>query len=214
MSDKGLLITLEGIEGAGKSTLLGFAGELLRRAGRAVVQTREPGGTATGERIRALLLDRASVDLSDEAELLLIFAARAQHLAEVIRPALNAGQIVLCDRFIDASYAYQGGGRGLAAERIRQLEDWTLGGLAPDLTLLFDLEVATGLARASGRRLFGNTEADRFEQQERAFFERARAAYLDRAAQAPERFRQIDAAAPLPRVKQRLAAILGAAGLC
>ena len=209
MSDKGLLITLEGIEGAGKSTLLGFAGELLRRAGRAVVQTREPGGTATGERIRALLLDRASVDLSDEAELLLIFAARAQHLAEVIRPALNAGEIVLCDRFIDASYAYQGGGRGLAAERIRQLEDWTLGGLAPDLTLLFDLEVATGLARAGGRG-----EADRFERQGRAFFERARAAYLDRAAEAPERFRRIDAAAPLPRVKQRLAAILGAAGLC
>lgn len=209
MSDKGLLITLEGIEGAGKSTLLDFAGELLRRAGRAVVQTREPGGTATGERIRALLLDRASVDLSDEAELLLIFAARAQHLAEVIRPALNAGQIVLCDRFIDASYAYQGGGRGLAAERIRQLEDWTLGGLVPDLTLLFDLEVATGLARAGGRG-----EADRFEQQGRAFFERARAAYLCRAAQAPERFRQIDAAEPLPRVKQRLAAILRAAGLC
>ena len=209
MSDKGLLITLEGIEGAGKSTLLDFAGELLRRAGRAVVLTREPGGTATGERIRALLLDRASVDLSDEAELLLIFAARAQHLAEVIRPALSAGEIVLCDRFIDASYAYQGGGRGLAAERIRQLEDWTLGGLAPDLTLLFDLEVATGLARAGGRG-----EADRFERQGRAFFERARAAYLDRAAQAPERFRQIDAAAPLPRVKQRLAAILGAAGLC
>lgn len=209
MSDKGLLITLEGIEGAGKSTLLDFAGELLRRAGRAVVLTREPGGTATGERIRALLLDRASVDLSDEAELLLIFAARAQHLAEVIRPALSAGEIVLCDRFIDASYAYQGGGRGLAAERIRQLEDWTLGGLAPDLTLLFDLEVATGLARAGGRG-----EADRFERQGRAFFERARAAYLDRAAQAPERFRQIDAAEPLPRVKQRLAAILGAAGLC
>ena len=209
MSDKGLLITLEGIEGAGKSTLLDFAGALLRRAGRAVVQTREPGGTATGERIRALLLDRASVDLSDEAELLLIFAARAQHLAEVIRPALNAGQIVLCDRFIDASYAYQGGGRGLAAERIRQLEDWTLGGLVPDLTLLFDLEVATGLARAGGRG-----EADRFEQQGRAFFERARAAYLCRAAQAPERFRQIDAAEPLPRVKQRLAAILRAAGLC
>ena len=209
MSEKGLFITLEGIEGAGKSTLLEFAGELLRRAGRAVVLTREPGGTATGERIRALLLDRASVDLSDAAELLLIFAARAQHLAEVIRPALNAGEIVLCDRFIDASYAYQGGGRGLAAERIRQLEDWTLGGLAPDLTLLFDLEVATGLARAGGRG-----EADRFERQGRAFFERARAAYLDRAAQAPERFRQIDAAAPLPRVKQRLAAILGAAGLC
>ena len=209
MSDKGLFITLEGIEGAGKSTLLDFAGELLRRAGRAVVLTREPGGTATGERIRALLLDRASVDLNDEAELLLIFAARAQHLAEVIRPALNAGRIVLCDRFIDASYAYQGGGRGLAAERIRQLEDWTLGGLTPDLTLLFDLEVATGLARAGGRG-----EADRFEQQGRAFFERARAAYLCRAAQAPERFRRIDAAEPLPRVKQRLAAILGAAGLC
>ena len=209
MSEKGLLITLEGIEGAGKSTLLNFAGDLLKRAGRAVVQTREPGGTATGERIRALLLDRASVDLSDEAELLLIFAARAQHLAEVIRPALSAGRIVLCDRFIDASYAYQGGGRGFMAERIQQLEDWTLDGLTPDLTLLFDLEVATGLARAGGRG-----EADRFEQQGRAFFERARAAYLCRAAQAPERFRRIDAAEPLPRVKQRLADILGAAGLC
>lgn len=214
MSDKGLLITLEGIEGAGKSTLLNFAGDLLRRAGREVVLTREPGGTGTGERIRAILLDRANIDLSDDAELLLIFAARAQHIAEVIRPALSAGRIVLCDRFTDASYAYQGGGRGIAAQRIRQLEEWALGGLAPDLTLLFDLEVETGLARALGRRLFGNTEADRFERQGRGFFARIRHAYLRRAEQAPERFRRIDAARPLSQVKQQLAAILDAEGLC
>ena len=124
MSDKGLFITLEGIEGAGKSTLLDFAGDLLAQAGREVLLTREPGGTRTGERIRAILLDRANIDLSDDTELLLIFAARAQHLAEVIRPALSAGKTVLCDRFIDASYAYQGGGRGIHDTRIRQLEDW------------------------------------------------------------------------------------------
>ena len=209
MSDKGLFITLEGIEGAGKSTLLDFTGDLLAQAGREVLLTREPGGTRTGERIRAILLDRANIDLSDDTELLLIFAARAQHLAEVIRPALSAGKTVLCDRFIDASYAYQGGGRGIHDTRIRQLEDWLGAGLTPDLTLLLDLAVETGLARA-GRR----GEADRFERQERDFFERARAAYLRRARQAPERFRLIDAAQSPARVRQQLTAILGREGLC
>ena len=209
MSDKGLFITLEGIEGAGKSTLLDFTGDLLTRAGREVLLTREPGGTRTGERIRAILLDRANIDLSDDTELLLIFAARAQHLAEVIRPALSAGKTVLCDRFIDASYAYQGGGRGIHDTRIRQLEDWLGAGLTPDLTLLLDLAVETGLARA-GRR----GEADRFERQEHDFFERARAAYLRRARQAPERFRLIDAAQSPARVRQQLTAILGREGLC
>ncbi len=209
MSDKGLFITLEGIEGAGKSTLLDFTGDLLTRAGREVLLTREPGGTRTGERIRAILLDRANIDLSDDTELLLIFAARAQHIAEVIRPALSAGKTVLCDRFIDASYAYQGGGRGIRDTRIRQLEDWLGAGLTPDLTLLLDLAVETGLARA-GRR----GEADRFERQEHDFFERARAAYLRRARQAPERFRLIDAAQSPARVRQQLTAILGREGLC
>ena len=209
MSDKGLFITLEGIEGAGKSTLLDFAGDLLLRAGREVLLTREPGGTKTGERIRAILLDRANIDLSDDTELLLIFAARAQHIAEVIRPALSAGKTVLCDRFTDASYAYQGGGRGIHDTRIRQLEDWLGAGLTPDLTLLLDLAVETGLARA-GRR----GEADRFERQERDFFERARAAYLRRVRQAPKRFRLIDAAQSPARVRQQLTAILGREGLC
>ena len=209
MSDKGLFITLEGIEGAGKSTLLDFTGDLLMQAGREVLLTREPGGTRTGERIRAILLDRANIDLSDDTELLLIFAARAQHIAEVIRPALSAGKTVLCDRFIDASYAYQGGGRGIHDTRIRQLEDWLGAGLTPDLTLLLDLAVETGLARA-GRR----GEADRFERQERDFFERARAAYLRRARRAPERFRLIDAAQSPARVRQQLTAILGREGLC
>lgn len=205
----GKFITLEGIEGAGKSTMLNFISEQLQQAGNEVVVTREPGGTRVGEKLREILLDNSNTRLSDDAELLIIFAARAQHLQQVIRPALNAGQYVLCDRFTDASYAYQGGGRNMSTERIRQLEDWVQQGLEPDLTILFDLDVATGLRRAGKRG-----EADRFEQEHVDFFERIRQCYIDRASAEPERFRVIDAASTVDNVKQQILEVLKDKQLC
>lgn len=192
----GEFITLEGIEGAGKTTQLAFMRDYLQRAGFRVVATREPGGTRLGEEIRSLLLSHRHDGMSLAAETLLMFAARAEHLHRVIRPALAQGCWVLCDRFTDATYAYQGGGRGLPLERIAALEDWVQNGLQPDGTLLFDLPVAVGLARAGKR-----SAADRFEQEDQAFFERARATYLQRAAQHPERYRVIDAHRPLEIVR-------------
>ncbi|MEQ8290033.1 MAG: dTMP kinase [Gammaproteobacteria bacterium] len=205
----GKFITLEGIEGAGKSTMLNFISEQLQQAGNEVVVTREPGGTRVGEKLREILLDNSNTRLSDDAELLIIFAARAQHLQQVIRPALNAGQYVLCDRFTDASYAYQGGGRNMSTERIRQLEDWVQQGLEPDLTILFDLDVATGLRRAGKRG-----DADRFEQEHVDFFERIRQCYIDRASAEPERFRVIDAASTVDNVKQQILEVLKDKQLC
>ncbi len=205
----GKFITLEGIEGAGKSTMLNFISEQLQQAGNEVVVTREPGGTRVGEKLREILLDNSNTQLSDDAELLIIFAARAQHLQQVIRPALNAGQYVLCDRFTDASYAYQGGGRNMSTERIRQLEDWAQQGLKPDLTILFDLDVATGLRRAGKRG-----DADRFEQEHVDFFERIRQCYIDRASVEPERFRVIDAASTVDNVKQQILEVLKDKQLC
>lgn len=205
----GKFITLEGIEGAGKSTMLNFISEQLQQAGNEVVVTREPGGTRVGEKLREILLDNSNTRLSDDAELLIIFAARAQHLQQVIRPALNAGQYVLCDRFTDASYAYQGGGRNMSTERIRQLEDWVQQGLKPDLTILFDLDVATGLRRAGKRG-----DADRFEQEHVDFFERIRQCYIDRASAEPERFRVIDAASTVDNVKQQILEVLKDKQLC
>ncbi|MEQ8428377.1 MAG: dTMP kinase [Gammaproteobacteria bacterium] len=205
----GKFITLEGIEGAGKSTMLNFISEQLQQAGNEVVVTREPGGTRVGEKLREILLDNSNTQLSDDAELLIIFAARAQHLQQVIRPALNAGQYVLCDRFTDASYAYQGGGRNMSTERIRQLEDWAQQGLKPDLTILFDLDVATGLRRAGKRG-----DADRFEQEHVDFFERIRQCYIDRASAEPERFRVIDAASTVDNVKQQILEVLKDKQLC
>ncbi|MEQ8937329.1 MAG: dTMP kinase [Gammaproteobacteria bacterium] len=205
----GKFITLEGIEGAGKSTMLNFISEQLQQAGNEVVVTREPGGTRVGEKLQEILLDNSNTRLSDDAELLIIFAARAQHLQQVIRPALNAGQYVLCDRFTDASYAYQGGGRNMSTERIRQLEDWVQQGLEPDLTILFDLDVATGLRRAGKRG-----DADRFEQEHVDFFERIRQCYIDRASAEPERFRVIDAASTVDNVKQQILEVLKDKQLC
>jgi dTMP kinase len=202
-SNKGLFITLEGVEGAGKSTLMPYVAEILSKAGNEVIQTREPGGTKTGEQIRNILLDSKNVRLTDDTELLLMFAARAQHIHEVINPALATGKIVLCDRFTDASYAYQGGGRGIDSSRIQILEDWVQQGLKPNLTLLFDLDVETGLRRAGKR-----SEADRFEQEEASFFERIRSCYLDRAKNEPERFRIIDSSQSFDNVKQQIRAIL------
>ena len=193
----GRLISLEGGEGAGKSTLLAGLREHCQRNGMDVLYTREPGGTPVGEAIRALVLDPAHRDIAAETELLLMFAARAQLVREVLRPALEAGRWVLCDRFTDASYAYQGGGRGIDAARIAELERIATTGLKPDLTLLLDLPVAHGRARASQRG-----GADRIESEQDDFFERIRATYRARAQAESRRFRVIDAAQPSERVLQ------------
>ncbi len=202
-----LFITLEGVDGAGKSTLMDFIAMLFANAGREVVKTREPGGTQTGEQIRAMLLDRDNINLRHNTELLLLFAARMQHIEEVIKPALALGKVVLCDRFTDASYAYQGGGRGLAPTRVQTLETWVQQGLQPDLTLLFDLEVKVALQR-TGAGLFSEVEADRFEQEKIDFFERIRACYLERAENEPERFRMIDATQAVADVQQNVQKIV------
>ncbi|MBB3226840.1 dTMP kinase [Luteibacter sp. Sphag1AF] len=185
---RGRLITLEGGEGAGKSTLLAGLREHLRAHGVEPVMTREPGGTPVGEAIRAIVLDAAQTHLFAEAELLLMFASRAQLVREVIEPALAAGHWVLCDRFTDASYAYQGGGRGQPVQRIADLEQWAVAGVVPDVTLLLDLPVSDGRARAAGRG-----EADRIEVEGDSFFERIRETYRARAHADPARFRLLDA---------------------
>lgn len=187
-ANRGRFISLEGGEGAGKSTLLAGLRADIDARGIDLLQTREPGGTLLGEAVRTLVLDPAQPAITAEAELLLMFASRAQLVREVIAPALAAGRWVLCDRFVDASYAYQGGGRGQPVERIAELERWACAGLTPDLTLLLDLPVVAGRARAAGRGA-----ADRIEVEEDGFFERARAAYRARAAAEPQRFRIIDA---------------------
>lgn len=194
---KGMFITVEGIEGVGKSTNMEFIHRQLQAAGRDVLVTREPGGTPLAEAIRALLLDPHYTGMDTLCELQLVFAARAEHLAKVIRPALDAGQWVLCDRFTDATYAYQGGGRGVDTAIIARLEDLVQGGFRPDLTLLLDVPVATGLARASQRGAL-----DRFEQEQAAFFERVRQSYLELARHHPGRYRVIDASQPLEAVQQ------------
>ena len=199
----GLFITLEGPEGAGKSTNREYLAGRLRAEGIDVVLTREPGGTPLAESIRDLLLAPSDESMHADTELLLVFAARAQHLAQVIRPALARGDVVLCDRFTDATYAYQGGGRGLSQERIAVLEAFVQGQLRPDLTLVFDLPVEIGLARACARG-----QLDRFEQEGRAFFEAVRSTYLNRARAAPGRYRLVDAALPLAEVQQSLDALL------
>lgn len=198
-----LFITLEGVEGAGKSSLMDYISELFTRAGHEVIQTREPGGTKTGEQIREILLDSNNIGLDSSTELLLMFAARMQHLEEVIKPAMASGHIVICDRFTDASYAYQGGGRGIEESRIQTLEDWVQLGLKPDLTLLFDLDVEVGLRRAGKR-----SQADRFEQEDILFFERIRSCYLERANKEPTRFRIIDSGESLENVKQQIQKVL------
>ena len=185
---RGKFISLEGGEGAGKSTLLAELHACIEQHGIALVQTREPGGTGVGEAVRTIVLDPAQRELAAETELLLMFASRAQLVREVIEPALHAGHWVLCDRFADASYAYQGGGRGQPESRIAALEDWACAGVKPDLTLLLDLPVATGRARAAGRG-----DADRIEVEADSFFERVRTTYRQRAAAEPDRFRMLDA---------------------
>lgn len=200
----GKLITLEGGEGAGKSTLLDALRARLAERGLDVVVTREPGGTPLGEAVRALVLDPARGELCAESELLLMFAARAQHVREVIEPALAAGRWVLSDRYTDASYAYQGGGRGQPLVRIAALEAWAAP-VKPGLTLLLDLPVADGLARAGARG-----EVDRIEREAADFFERVRAAYRARAAAEPERFRIIDSGQPVEVVRAAACAAVDA----
>ena len=200
---RGLFITLEGGEGAGKSTQLAYVRSRIEAAGIPLQMTREPGGTPLAEQIRELLLDHRQTAMASDTELLLMFAARAQHLAERIKPALASGEWVLCDRFTDATYAYQGGGRGIDTARIAVLEDWVQEGLRPDLTLLLDLPVEVGMARAGQRG-----ELDRFEREQQDFFQRVRSAYLARAEREPERFRIIDASQDIAGVQAQLDAVL------
>jgi dTMP kinase len=196
---RGRFITFEGGEGAGKSSNLQLTAEFLRQRDIEVVVTREPGGTPLAEEIRNLLLAPREEVMQADTELLLMFAGRMQHVGSLIEPALQRGAWVLSDRFVDASYAYQGGGRGLSMARIAALEQLLLENLKPDLTLLFDVPVEVGLARA-GRR----GELDRIEQEDLAFFQRIRDTYLARAAAEPERFQVLDAGAALPQVQQQL----------
>lgn len=196
---RGRFITLEGIEGTGKSTHAAYLATLLEKRGVRCLLTREPGGTPAGEAIRTLLLQREQGAMSGMTEVLLVFAARAQHLAAVIRPSLDAGLTVICDRFTDASYAYQGGGRGVAEADIAALENLVQSGLRPDLTLLFDAPVSTGLARARARG-----SSDRFETEQDAFFSRVRKTYLERAAAAPDRIRVLDATRSLEAIRSEL----------
>ena len=200
---KGLFITLEGIEGAGKSTVVDFIEDFLTKEGHDVIKTREPGGTVIGEQIREILLKNENYTLTYDTELLLVFSARAQHIQEVILPALSSGKIILCDRFTDASYAYQGGGRGIDASRINLLEKWVQGDLRPNLTLLFDLDVSIGMQRTKKR-----SDADRFEREEINFFEKIRNTYLERAKKEPQRFRIINSASSLENVKEQIVTIL------
>jgi dTMP kinase len=196
---RGLFITLEGPEGAGKTTNRAYLAEQLQAQGFNVVLTREPGGTALAEEIRNILLAPHAEAMAVDTELLLMFAARAQHLAQIILPALAEGKIVICDRFTDATYAYQGGGRGLDCSRIALLEQFVQGDLRPDITLLFDLPVADGMARAVARG-----KLDRFEQEQHDFFEAVRQSYLQRASDDPERFRLVNAQQALPDVQNSL----------
>ena len=198
----GRLITLEGGEGAGKSTALSFLAERLAATGAELVCVREPGGTAIGEAIRAILLDPDNPELFAETELLLMFAARSQLVRETILPALSRGAVVLSDRFTDASFAYQGGGRGIDMGRIAELERWVTG-IKPDLTFLLDLPVQQGLERVRGRG-----PSDRIEHEAEEFFERMRATYLQRAASEPARWRVVDASQPIDGVLGALDAAL------
>jgi dTMP kinase len=200
MTAPGKFITLEGVDGAGKSTHLGFVADWLRRQGREVIVTREPGGTPLGETLRELLLHR---DMDADTELLLMFAARQAHLVELILPSLARGAWVVSDRFTDASYAYQCGGRGIAAERIAALEAWVQHGFQPDLTLLFDVPSEVAEARRTAAR-----EADRFEREADSFFSRVRNAYLDRVHAEPARIRVLDARQTIEALQAEIGQLL------
>jgi dTMP kinase len=198
----GLFITVEGIDGAGKSTHLEWLREYFTRRGRFVVTTREPGGTPLGEALRGLLLN-SDCSINAETEALLMFAARREHLDRVILPALATGHVVLCDRFTDATFAYQGWGRGVSLERLKVLEEWVQGALRPDLTLYFDVPVHIGR-----ERLRRGQPLDRFEREHGDFFERVRSGYADRAAGDPQRVRVIDSSRSIADIEKELEEIL------
>jgi len=200
---KGKFITLEGVEGVGKSTNMTFIESFLAEQGIAYIKTREPGGTPLAESVRELLLQNRTESFDSTAELLLIFAARAQHLNQKIIPALNKGTWVLSDRFTDATYAYQGGGRQLSVKNIAALEEMVQGALRPDLTIILDLPVEIGLQRAASR-----SDKDRFENERVDFFQRVRSAYLERAKQNPEHYAVIDASVSLAEVQQAIQSAL------
>ena len=201
---QGAFITIEGIEGAGKSTCMQVVAEQIDAQGIALLQTREPGGTELGEDLRELLLGHRHTGMADDTELLLMFAARAEHIQRKILPALQAGHWVLCDRFTDATYAYQGAGRGIPVQRIEVLENWVQGALRPDLTIVMDLPVAQGLERAGKR-----SAPDRFESEALAFFERVRQGYLDIAQRDPQRVRVVDASRDLEQVSRSIRQLIG-----
>ena len=200
---RGKFITIEGGEGAGKSTNIAFIRAQLEQHRLKVVETREPGGTPLAEQIRHLLLDNKTRNMAADTELLLMFAARAQHIQELIEPNLQQGNWILCDRFTDATYAYQGGGRGIDMARIAALEEWVQGNLRPDMTIILDLPVELGLERAGKR-----SQPDRFEQESHAFFHRVRDIYLQRAKAQPQRYAVIDASPQLEIVQQQITAAL------
>lgn len=197
-------ITLEGLDGAGKSTHLAGMRRFLESRGIPLCVTREPGGTALGEALRSLLLDREQ-RLHPETEALLMFAARREHIAKVIAPALDAGTWVLCDRFADATYAYQAGGSGVGWDKIASLETWVQGRVEPDLTVYFDVTPEVGRSRVDAIKT-----PDRFEQEREAFHARVRGAYLRRAAEHPRRIRVVDANRPIAEVQAELEAIMAA----
>ncbi len=200
---RGQFITVEGTEGVGKSTNMAFIETWLREAGKELIITREPGGTALGEKLRGVLLDAKEQSMCDDTELLLMFAARAQHIKEVIQPALDAGKWVLCDRFTDSTYAYQGGGRGISMARIADLEQWVQGDLRPDMTFVLDLPIDVGLERAGKR-----SAPDRFELEKHDFFNKVRDTFLARAAAQPERYQVIDAAPAVEVVQKSIQTVL------
>ncbi len=201
MTARGKFISFEGIDGAGKSTHLTFVADLARGMGHQVVLTREPGGTPLGEKLRALVLAEA---MCPQTETLLMFAARCEHIATVIQPALARGDWVVSDRFTDASYAYQGGGRGVTETKIQVLENWVQDGLQPDITLLFDLDIAAAKARQKKAGMI----PDRFEQQQQDFFAAVRLTYLDRANRFPQRMRVIDSSATVEKIQALLKQIV------
>ena len=200
----GKFISIEGVEGAGKSTQVSFIQDYLTSLGKIVVVTREPGGTELSEKIRNLLLEPSSNSMANDTELLLMFASRAEHVSQVINPALQRGDWVLCDRFLDATYAYQGGGRGIKRQHIQQIADWTLRGLIPDLTLLFDLPVELGLKRVVKRK----GGMDRFEREKINFFQKIRKSYLKSAKAEPNRIKIVDASLSITEIQEQLTQLI------
>jgi dTMP kinase len=204
MAERGRFITLEGVDGAGKSTHVPWLADAIRARGHAVTATREPGGTPLGEQLRELLL---RMPMTHDTEALLMFAARREHVEQVIRPALARGDWIVCDRFTDATYAYQGGGHGVPSERIAELAQFVHADCEPDVTILFDVPLAVSRERLQRARAQGHAP-DKFESEQQEFFERVRNTYLARAAAEPTRFRVVDSSQPLPDVRAALDAIL------